>query len=81
MFETAWSAFEVGLAADPPIDAETAERAAFFRRVNRVVAGGVLLFAVGGLVGLVWLGGPVWNVLVFAWLILGRGLFFLKLVA
>lgn len=81
VLERAWSAFEEGLAADPPVDAETAERARFFRRVNRVVAGGVLSLAVGTLFALGLLGVPVWNLLVLTWLILGGGLFFLKLAA
>lgn len=77
--ERAWSAFEAGLAADSPIDAETAERARFFRRVNRAVAIGVLLIGVGGLLGLAWVGTSLWYLFVFLWLLIGGGLFFLKL--
>ncbi|UPV99375.1 hypothetical protein M0R88_12670 [Halorussus gelatinilyticus] len=75
------SAFESGLAADPPVDAETAERARFFRRVNRAVGVGVLLLAVAAFLVVAWSGMPVWNLLAFAWLIVGAGLFFLKFAA
>lgn len=79
--ESALPAFEEWLAAVPPIDAETAERARFFRKVNRVVLGGGLLLAVGGLVAFAWFGMPFWNLLVFAWLVVGGGLFVLKMAA
>ncbi|UPV73344.1 hypothetical protein M0R89_12395 [Halorussus limi] len=75
------SAFETGLAAVPPVDPETAERARFFRRVNRVVAAGAFLLAVGGLLALAWVGTSAGNLLVFAWLLVGGGLALLRFVA
>lgn len=65
--ERAWPAFEAGLATDPPVSGEAAERGQFLRRVNRVV--GVVVLAVvlgvvvflGAVVGLTWQAfGLVW---------------------
>jgi hypothetical protein len=81
VLDRGWSAFEAGLAADPPMNDETVERGRFFRRVNRFVAAGVLLLALGALVGLAWLGSPLVQLLIFGWTVGLFSVFLLKLAA
>lgn len=81
MLDRTWPAFEAGLAADPPIDSETIERGRFFRRVNRFVAVGFFLLALGVVAAMAWLGGPPFQLLVAVWALAGFGFLLVKLAA
>lgn len=81
VLDRTWPAFEAGLAADPPIDDETIARGRFFRRVNRFVAVGFFLLALGVVAAMTWIGGPLFQVLVAVWALAGFGFLLVKLAA
>ncbi|MFC4552207.1 MULTISPECIES: hypothetical protein [Halorussus] len=66
-FERAKPAFEAGVAAPVPLDAETVERARFFRRVNRVVLAAFVAVTVVAFGVLFWIRAPAYLYLQWLW--------------
>ncbi len=67
-----------GLAPDPPVSDEAAERGRFLRRVDRVVAVVALAVVLGMFAFVVGFAGLTWQVFGWLWWLVVAGAFLLK---